>query len=214
MLPADAILSIANGHLLIQTQNASRRERKPIDVFFSSLAEDQGESSVGVSLSDGDGDGTLGIKAIKEHGGLTFAQPADSFGPAHPDMPDSAISTGLVDVAMPVEQMGAKLAEFARTLPLLDQIAVNPGRDADGRSLDEARTEIYAILRNRIGHDFGGTSPRRSCVAYGGACRFLRSRQPTPTSSTSAGTLRKSLRCFACQWLRRVDSCRIQPDRR
>ena len=46
----------------------------PIDVFFTSLAEDQGEHAIGVVLSGGGSDGTLGVKALKENGGLTIAQ--------------------------------------------------------------------------------------------------------------------------------------------
>ena len=106
VLPADAILSIERRRLLIRKPNSSRRERKPIDIFFSALAADQGELAAGVVLSGGDGDGTLGIKAIKERGGLTLAQVADGYGPNHPDMPDSAISTGLVDFAVPAEADG------------------------------------------------------------------------------------------------------------
>lgn len=115
VLPADALLSIERGRLKIRAQDPDQRQRKPIDIFFSSLAEDQGEMSVGVVLSGGDSDGTLGIKAIKERGGLTLAQAADGFGPNHPDMPNSAIMTGLVDFAVPADEMGPKLVEFARS---------------------------------------------------------------------------------------------------
>ena len=116
VLPADAILSIGQGRLEIRKPNVTRRERHPIDIFFSSLALDRGEYAAGVVLSGGDGDGALGIKAIKERGGLTMAQVADDFGPQHPSMPDTAIATGLVDFALPVEEMGARLEEFARSL--------------------------------------------------------------------------------------------------
>src|SRR5690348_1947718 len=66
----------------------------------------------------GDSDGTLGLKAIKERGGLTIAQVADGFGPGHRDMPDSAIASGFVDFAIPADQMGAKLAEFSHSSEL------------------------------------------------------------------------------------------------
>jgi two-component system CheB/CheR fusion protein len=156
VLPADAILSIEKRHLQLRKPNSSRRERKPIDIFFSSLAVDVGELAVGVVLSGGDGDGTLGIKAIKERGGLTLAQVADGFGPRHPDMPDSAIATGLVDFALPADEMGARIAEFSRSMIMLDGITESSRASEDGKALDEAREEIYAILRNQIGHDFGG----------------------------------------------------------
>jgi two-component system, chemotaxis family, CheB/CheR fusion protein len=123
VLPSDVMLGVEKGHLRLHPQNALHRERKPIDLFFSSLAEDQGELAVCVVLSGGDSDGTLGVKAVKENGGLTLAQVADGFGPQHPDMPDSAIATGLVDYALPVKAMGQKLVEFARSAYVLDDTA-------------------------------------------------------------------------------------------
>jgi two-component system CheB/CheR fusion protein len=156
VLPADAILGIQNKQLQLRKLNSIRRERKPIDIFLSALAKDQGEYAVGVILSGGDGDGTLGVKAIKEHGGLTMAQIADGYGPSHPDMPDSARSTGLVDFSVPVEEMGKKLVEYARGFELLDGMASASRSDHSDLDQSEAREEICAILRNQIGHDFTG----------------------------------------------------------
>ncbi|APA87370.1 PAS domain-containing protein [Paraburkholderia sprentiae WSM5005] len=156
VLPSDVILGIENAHLRVRAQQTGRRERKPIDIFFSELANDRGELAVGIVLSGGDSDGTLGVKAVKEHGGLTMAQIADGFGPQHPSMPESAIATGLIDFAVPVEQMGAKLAEFARSTYVLDDIASIARNAADQQQLDDARKEIYGILRSQLGHDFSG----------------------------------------------------------
>ena len=156
VLPADALLDMQDGRLRVRKPSTVRRERRPIDIFFSALAQDQGECAAGVVLSGGDGDGTLGIKAIKERGGLTLAQVANGDGPQHADMPDSAIATGMVDLAIPAHEMGARLAEFARSLNLFDDMA-GAQRDADGeRAVKAARQDICAILRNQIGHDFSG----------------------------------------------------------
>jgi two-component system CheB/CheR fusion protein len=121
VMPANAILGIENRRLILQKSN-SRRGRKPIDVFMSSLAVDLGELAGGIVLSGGDSDGTLGAKAIKERGGMTFAQVRDGFGPQHPDMPDAAISSGFIDFAIPAEEMGPKLAELARGNDLFEQM--------------------------------------------------------------------------------------------
>ena len=153
IMPPDAILVIENRHLQIR-KNSSRRERRPIDIFMSSLAVDIGEMAGGIVLSGGDSDGTLGIKAIKERGGITLAQVGDGFGPRHPAMPDAAISTGLVDFAIPVDEMGAKLVEFVRSASLDPMIAAVEAEE--GWTIDEALAEIYGILRNQIGHDFSG----------------------------------------------------------
>ncbi|MDR5799637.1 CheR family methyltransferase [Caballeronia sp. LZ001] len=156
LLPRDAIVSVSNRTLHVQSLDKPRRERKPIDHFLSTLALDIGELSAGVILSGGDSDGTLGIKAIKERGGLTLAQVADGFGPHHPDMPNSAIATGLVDFAVPVDQMGAKLASFAAGAFRLDSVVEEPEVEAAAKAFDEAREAIYGILRDNVGHDFSG----------------------------------------------------------
>ena len=147
VLPADAIISVEAGRLQLRKSAVGQRERRPIDILFSSLAIDQGEYAASVVLSGGDGDGALGTKAIKERGGLTLAQVADGHGPRHASMPDSAISTGSVDFALPAAEMGEKLAEFARLLSSGEPTL--PDRP-------EVRLEICAILRNQVGHDFGG----------------------------------------------------------
>ena len=154
VLPADAILSIANGVLQIRKPPPARRERKPIDIFFASLAADQGDLAAGIVLSGGDGDGTLGIKAIKEYGGLTMAQISDGFGPGYPDMPDSAIATGLVDFAIPAVEMGPHLVQFGRSLDQFDELVKQTGQSDQG--VEQVWPDIYAILRNQIGHDFSG----------------------------------------------------------
>ena len=139
VLPSDVMLGVEQGNLRIHAQNALQRERKPIDVFFSSLAEDQGELAVCVVLSGGDSDGTLDLKAIKERGGVTMAQTADGFGPQHSSMPDSAIATGLVDYAVPVEAMGAKLAEFAHSAYVLDDAAFSSSAQEELQKLEHAK---------------------------------------------------------------------------
>jgi two-component system, chemotaxis family, CheB/CheR fusion protein len=137
VLPADAVLGIAGGRLKLRTPDPGRRERKPIDIFLSALAIDLGEYSAGVILSGSDGDGTLGVKAIKERGGLTMAQAANGSGPRYPDMPGSAISSGFIDFAVPAEEMGAKLVQFARGLEELE--ATSDADSEAARSEEESR---------------------------------------------------------------------------
>src|SRR5262249_56262062 len=97
------------------------RERTPIDSFFAALAEDQQEYAIGIVLSGGGSDGTLGIKAIKEHGGLTLAQATDGSGPRHSSMPESAIASCLVDLAVSVERMPEQLAAYVPSFDILDK---------------------------------------------------------------------------------------------
>ncbi|MGD9508117.1 MAG: chemotaxis protein CheB [Geminicoccaceae bacterium] len=154
----DRALTLEKGRLrsIGPDSAASTRLQHPIDLFFSSLAGERRDHAIGIVLSGGGTDGTLGIKAIKEAGGLTFAQGSDHSAPRHDSMPTSAIASGLVDIVAPVEEMGAKLVaylrSFAPTARLLDRL---PGRTAEERA-DNAQREIAAILREQVGHDFSG----------------------------------------------------------
>lgn len=155
VLSADALITIEKRHMRVR-KNANRSERKPIDIFLGSLAVDLAELSAGVILSGGDGDGALGIKAIKERSGLTLAQAASGFGPQHPDMPESAVATGFVDFVISAENMGAKIVDFARNVGLLDELLADAGGADDDRNVEQVMPEVYGILRNQIGHDFSG----------------------------------------------------------
>jgi two-component system CheB/CheR fusion protein len=155
--PADHILTLSDNRLHLHPR-ASEVQRKPIDVFLSSLADDRGETAIGVLLSGGGSDGTLGIKAIKERGGLTIAQGTDGSAPMQASMPDTAIAAGVVDLVVPVEQMAGRLAEYARNFKPMDE---RSGRETDDPTLSpEAREEICRILLNQVGHDFGGYKER------------------------------------------------------
>ncbi|MBZ9673227.1 CheR family methyltransferase [Mesorhizobium sp. ES1-3] len=154
VMPENVTLVIEDGVLHPRRPNGLTQERKPVDIFFSALADDQGEYAVGVILSGGDSDGTLGVKAIKERGGLTVAQAADGYGPRNPDMPQSAIASGLIDVAVPAEEIGAKLVAYARGFDTLDGLASD--EDVHAADLDQVREQIYGILRSHSGHDFSG----------------------------------------------------------
>ncbi len=157
VMPANAVLTIERGRLRLVEPPIGPPQRRPIDVFFRTMAVELRERAVGVVLSGGDGDGSLGIKAIKSHGGLTLAQVPDGFGPQQPSMPDSAISTGMVDHAVPVEEMGALLLDYARSLaepvPFATEIA---GEEAIDPVFETVRHTIYDILRVQTGHDFSG----------------------------------------------------------
>ncbi|WP_192359231.1 CheR family methyltransferase [Mesorhizobium mediterraneum] len=154
VMPQNVVLTIEKGVLHLRQSNVLSRERKPIDIFFSALAEDQGEYAVGVILSGGDSDGTLGAKAIKERGGLTIAQAPDGYGPRNPDMPKSAISSGLIDIAAPAEDIGAKLEGFARSFDMLNGVAGDGEHET--ADMGRLRDEIYGILQGQSGHDFSG----------------------------------------------------------
>ena len=152
VMPSDAILTIRDRTLIAGKIDRVSRERKPVDVFFASLAKDQGESAVAIILSGGDGDGTLGAKAIREAGGLTIAQASDGSSPQYPGMPETAITSGVIDLVLPVEDMGRRLVDIVRSLQ-------GSGRTKDEQEqadLSAVYREVYALLAAHSGHDFSG----------------------------------------------------------
>jgi two-component system, chemotaxis family, CheB/CheR fusion protein len=153
-LQPGTLLTIANSRLQVRPVNAAHRERNPIDIFLASLADDRGAGAVGIILSGSGSDGTLGVKAIKAHGGFTIAQGPDGIQ-RHPGMPDSAIATGFVDLVLPVEKMAAALVDYVRTAAPLGDLTDDREMREDAR-VEEARRAITTILRNQIGHDFRG----------------------------------------------------------
>ena len=150
VIPPDATLTFKDRVLLVSTPAPPRERRRPIDTFFHSLAEDQGENAVCIVLSGTGSDGALGLTKIKELGGLTLAQ-ADFDSTAMSGMPQSATATGFVDEVIPVEHMPARLLEHQRHLN-----TVASRKDGDGTRLDAAEhlTKISALLRGKLGHDF------------------------------------------------------------
>lgn len=124
-------------------------DAKVIDVFFRSAAADQNESVIGIVLSGTGGDGTLGLKAIKEHGGLTVAQHPETA--RYDGMPRSAIATGCVDFVLPVEEMARKVVEYGRHLQAMQH---RKSAEALQQEVVENLPKICPILRKRTGHDF------------------------------------------------------------
>jgi two-component system CheB/CheR fusion protein len=149
VLPPGAILTIREGSLRLRRTGAADRERAPIDVFFNSLAEDQNEHAIGVVLSGGGHDGTLGIKAIKENGGLTIAQGSNISRPRFAEMPLSAVAAGFVDLELPVEDIPGRIVAYVRNWGAFD-----PQKPSD------ALANIHNVLRSRTGHDFSDYKER------------------------------------------------------
>ena len=150
VIPPDATLTIKRGMLRVVRPAMPRQHRWPINDFFSSLAEDQGENAVCIVLSGTGTDGTLGLRKVKEHGGFTLAQ-AEVDHVAMSGMPQSAAGTGLVDQVMLVEAMPARLIEHRRHM-----IEVASRKNGDGSRHDAAEhlSTITTLLRAAVGHDF------------------------------------------------------------
>ncbi len=119
----------------------------PIDLFFISLAEVHQSHAIGVVLSGTGSDGTIGLKAIKDHGGITFAQDQDSA--AFGGMPANAVHAGVVDFILHPDQITSKILEINKSLlPLDSEGRIIPRQDED------VYKQILSTLRIRKGTDF------------------------------------------------------------
>lgn len=154
VMPQGFTMTIHGGCFDLRTEDVMKRERKPVDVFLTALAVDQGENSVAIILSGGDSDGTLGAKAVKERGGITMAQATDGDVPLNPEMPDSAIESGLIDFAIPVEEMGHTLHRLQQSHGVLAGLVAQGQKEADSERLGKVQEEISSLLRSQCGHDF------------------------------------------------------------
>lgn len=149
ILPPNATLAVADGHLHLATPTEPRGQRTPIDGFFRSLAEAKGERAAGIILSGTGSDGTIGLRAIKEHGGLTIAQDDAEYD----GMMRSAVRTGMVDFVLPLEGIPARLADYFRHLTDIDG---RKGPDGVRLETTDHLAQICTLLRTRTGHDFSG----------------------------------------------------------
>jgi two-component system CheB/CheR fusion protein len=149
IMPSNKIMLASDGILKLAPRPAkSKTERHlPIDLFFSSLAEVHQSHAIGVVLSGTASDGTLGLRAIKDHGGITFAQDEDSA--AYNGMPQSAIQAGVVDFILPPDQIPAKLLEVARNAKVVTTSEQDSLLDDE-----ESYRQIISLLRIRKGTDF------------------------------------------------------------
>jgi len=149
VIPRNASLTIADDTLQLSAPVEARGLRMPIDGFFSSLAAAKGENAAGIILSGTGSDGTIGLRAIKEGGGLTIAQDHAEYD----GMMRSAVRSGMVDFVLPLERIPAKVYDYFHHLTKID---ARKGPDGVRQEAGDHLAQISAILRAHTGHDFSG----------------------------------------------------------
>lgn len=148
IIPPNKDLALQNNLLMLQEPTEERGIRHPIDYFFRSLAQDQGDRSICVILSGTGTEGTIGLRAVKGEGGLVLAQdPKDA---KYDGMPSSAITTGLVDHVLPAIKMPDLLLRYTKVTA---SKTVRPLVKAEERP-QEALHRVYTLIRAQTGHDF------------------------------------------------------------
>jgi two-component system, chemotaxis family, CheB/CheR fusion protein len=152
VIPPNRQLLVTDQHLALAEFDEPRWHRAPIDLFFRSLAAQRGDDFA-IVLSGAGSDGSIGIKAVKEAGGIILVQDPDEA--EYGSMPRSAIATGLADFVLPVREIAGRLPELIRNRR-------NPPSGVLNETDGEAMRRILSHLRIRSGHDF--SNYKRSTV--------------------------------------------------
>jgi two-component system CheB/CheR fusion protein len=148
LIPPKKSLSIYHGKLFLDDQQSKGHLHLPIDIFFRSLASDLGSRAIGIVLSGTGSDGTSGVKAIKENGGMIIAQSPESC--KFDGMPRSAIQTGLVDYVLEPQDIYEELSNYVKHPFTRDQESLSSVLEKDSDGL----TRVMLILRDFSGTDF------------------------------------------------------------
>ncbi len=156
VIPPNTQMTLVDGMLHLAPRHKSYGKYLPGDIFFESLAADRGTKAIAVVLSGTDGDGSVGLKAIKVAGGVTFAQCESTA--RFDSMPNTAVATGNVDFVLPPQAIAAELTNLSRSSfvfysePLYVVKELPPERG-------DALTTIFALLQTTTGIDFAHYKP-------------------------------------------------------
>jgi two-component system CheB/CheR fusion protein len=149
VIPPNKSLAMSDGRLTLSRLKGVEERRAPVDIFFRTLADAKHERAVSVVLSGTGADGSMGMKRIKEMGGVCVVQ--DPREAEYSDMPRHSIATGLVDYVLPVAEIPQKLVAYSERL---GQTRVPWGELERPDTDEQALRQIFTELRVRTGHDF------------------------------------------------------------
>ena len=149
IIPSNKMLMSNDGKLELspRPQKGDGVKNLPIDLFFESLAEVHQAHSIGVILTGNGSDGTMGLKAIKDNGGITFAQNEDTA--EYSSMPQNAIEQGVVDFVLSPRQIPDKILEVVHNF-----YGINGKENELEKENADVYKQILALLRIRKGIDF------------------------------------------------------------
>jgi two-component system CheB/CheR fusion protein len=157
LIPPGFSLRLEGRTLRLEAFDSPRGLRRPIDRFLVSLAQAAGPHATGIILSGTGSDGSVGVKAIKEAGGLVFVQEPKQA--KYDGMPRAALATGAVDLVLPSGEMLDVVNDYYDR-----RSGIEPSIRNDAEFIERVAKHV----RYRTGHDFShykeGTFLRRLAV--------------------------------------------------
>ncbi|BCL36232.1 chemotaxis protein CheB [Nostoc sp. MS1] len=150
VIPPNALMTISGGKLQLSPRPKIRGQVMSVDTFFFSLAEDQGNQAIAIILSGGDSDGARGLEAIKEAGGITFAQCQETAQVS--SMTNTAVASGQVDFVLTPQEIAQELTKLSHH-PYVN--GTNPEKSAKIiPSAGDALSTIFSLLKAATGVNF------------------------------------------------------------
>ena len=111
IIPPQRDLHVLDGEFRLEPISKPRGWPDVITVFLRSLTQHWKGKLIAVIVSGYDGDGAAALCGIKEVGGITIAQKLETAG--HPDMPESAIASGCIDLVLSPEGIAREIVRIA-----------------------------------------------------------------------------------------------------
>ncbi|AXF05742.1 chemotaxis protein CheB [Paraburkholderia hospita] len=157
VIPPNARMRVAQRRINLHPRIDVLGPPMPIDDLLESLASDQGANAIGVILSGSGSDGALGLKAIQNEGGITFAQ--DEASARFASMPQAAIGTGCVDMVLPPRQIAEEIVRIGR------QPHTGADQPMPATQAEKSLRHVFRLLHKACNVDFThykrGTIERR-----------------------------------------------------
>ncbi|WEN16560.1 chemotaxis protein CheB [Rhodanobacter sp. AS-Z3] len=159
VIPPGTYLAVDDGALHLSEPPVRHGGRLPFDFLLHSLGEAYRDCAVCIVLSGTGADGSIGLKTIKQNGGLVLVQEPKEAG--YDGMPRNAVLTGAVDHVLLIDKMPEVLARYGKRLPAGSSML----SDAAAAPEEGSLTAIIELLRETTKHDFRlykkGTLQRR-----------------------------------------------------
>jgi two-component system CheB/CheR fusion protein len=148
IMPPNKDMTILDGTLTLDQRDPKPSVHMPVDKFFCSLAEKKKEASIGIVLSGNASDGTIGLKAIKLAGGITFAQDDTA---KFQSMPKTAVAEGVVDMVLAPKDIALQLERIGRYPAIMQEEGAFENEE---HFTDANLTGIIQLLKRSTGVDF------------------------------------------------------------